>query len=58
MLSDIQEKILLIERKKLLEQISQRDEIIEWLIDQLEEEHSGERGKIRAYIFANWDLQY
>lgn len=58
MLNDIQEKILLNERKELLNQIKQRDEVVEWLIDQLEKEHSGWRGKARAYIFANWDLQY
>lgn len=58
MLNDMQEKILLNERKELLNQLKQRDEVIEWLIDALEEEHMDSGFKARAYIFANWDLQY
>lgn len=36
MLNDVQEKILINERKELLKQIKARDEIIDFLLDALE----------------------
>ena len=58
MLSDVQEKILLNERKELLHQIKQRDEVIDFLLDALESEHMGLRAAYNKEIFAKWDLQY
>ena len=58
MLSDIQEKILINERKKLLNQIKNRDEAIEFLLDALEEEHMGSRAVYSKSISEKWDLYY
>lgn len=58
MLNDVQEKILINERKKLLEQIKARDEIIDFLLDALEAEHMGSRVFYNGKIFAQWDLEY
>lgn len=58
MLNDVQEKILLNERKNLLNQIKARDEVIDFLLDALEDEHMGSRVVYNKEIFAKWDLQY
>ena len=58
MLNDVQEKILLNERKKLLDQIKARDEVIDFLLDVLESEHMGSRFFYSGKIFAQWDLEY
>lgn len=58
MLNDIQEKILINERKELLNQIKARDEVIDFLLDALEDEHMGSRTFYNKEIFAKWDLQY
>lgn len=58
MLNDIQEKILINERKKLLEQIKARDEVIDFLLDALEAEHMGSRAFYNKEIFVRWDLEY
>ena len=58
MLNDVQEKILLNERKELLHQIKQRDEVIDFLLDVLESEHMGLRAAYNKEIFEKWDLQY
>lgn len=56
--SDIQKKILINERKELLNQIKARDEVIDFLLDALEDEHIGSRAVYNKEIFAKWDLQY
>lgn len=58
MLSDVQEKILISERKSLLDQIKVRDEVIDFLLDALEEEHMGSRGACSKEILTRWGLQY
>lgn len=58
MLNDVQEKILLNERKELLNQIKARDEVIDFLLDELESEHMGSRAVYNKEIFKKWDLQY
>ena len=58
MVDDIQEKILLNERKELLNQIKQRDEVINFLLDTLESEHVGLRAVYNREIFVKWDLKY
>ena len=58
MLNDVQEKILINERKKLLEQIKTRDEIIDFLLDALEAERIDSRGFYSEKIFARWNLEY
>lgn len=58
MLSDVQEKILINERKELLNQIKSRDEVIDFLLDALESEHMGLRAIYNKEIFVKWDLQY
>lgn len=58
MLSDIQEKILINERKKLLEELKVRDDVIDFLLDALEEEHSDSRAIYSKKIFENWNIQY
>lgn len=58
MLNDVQEKILLNERKELLNQIKARDEVIDFLLDALEDEHIGARAFYNREIFTKWDLQY
>ena len=58
MLNDVQEKILLNERKELLNQIKARDEVIDFLLDALESEHMGSKAFYTKEIFAKWDLQY
>lgn len=57
MLNDVQENIL-INEKNLLEQIKVRDEIIDYLLDALEEEHMGSRGICSEEILIQWGLQY
>ena len=57
MLNDVQEKIL-INEKNLLEQIKVRDEVIDYLLDVLEEEHMGSRGTCSEEILIQWGLQY
>lgn len=57
MLNDVQEKIL-INEKNLLEQIKVRDEVINYLLDVLEEEHMGSRGTSSEEILIQWGLQY
>lgn len=58
MLNDVQEKILINERKNLLEQVKVRDEVIDFLLDALEEEHMGSRGACSEEILTQWGLQY
>lgn len=58
MLNDVQEKILLNERKELLNQIKARDEVIDFLLDELESEHMGSRAVYNKEIFKKWDLKY
>lgn len=58
MLSDVQEKIILAERNMLLEQIENRDQVIEFLLDALEDEHMDMRAAYSKEIFEKWDLQY
>ena len=58
MLNDIQEKILINERKELLDQIKVRDEVIDFLLDALEEEHMGSRGVYNEKILTQWGLDY
>ena len=58
MLNNIQEKILINERKELLNQIKARDEVIDFLLDALESEHMGLRAVYNKEIFVKWDLQY
>lgn len=58
MLNDVQEKILVNERKKLLKQIKARDEIIDFLLDALEEEHMDSMKVYIREIFERWGLQY
>lgn len=58
MLSDVQKKILINKRKELLEQIKVRDEVIDFLLDALEEEHMGSREVYNREIFVRWNLEY
>ena len=58
MLSDVQEKIILAERNGLLEQIKNRDEVIEFLLDALEDEHMGSRAIYSKEISEEWNLYY
>ena len=58
MLNDVQEKILINERKELLKQIKARDEIIDFLLDALEEEHMDSMGVYIREIFERRGLQY
>ena len=58
MLNDVQEKILIAERKQLLNQIEVRDEVITFLLDALEEKHMGARAFYNGKIFAQWNLEY
>ncbi len=58
MLSDVQEKILINERQKILEEIKVRDEVIDFLLDSLEEEHMGSRVFYSEEIFKKWNLDY
>lgn len=57
MLNDVQEKTL-INEKNLLEQIKVRDEVIDYLLNVLEEEHMGSRGTCSEEILIQWGLQY
>lgn len=57
MLNDVQKRIL-INEKNLLEQIKIRDEVIDYLLDVLEEEHVGSRGTCSEEILIQWGLQY
>ena len=58
MLSDVQEKILMNERKELLNQLKARDEVIEFLLNALEDEHMGMRGEYSKEISEKWNLYY
>lgn len=58
MLNDVQEKILINERKNLLNQIKVRDEVIDFLLDALEEEHMGSRAACVEEILIQWGLEY
>lgn len=58
MLSDVQEKILIAERKKMLDEIKQRDSVIEFLLDALEDEHMGMRAAYSKEISEKWELYY
>lgn len=58
MLNDVQEKILITERKELLEQLKIRDEVIDFLLDALEDEHMGMRAEYSEEISEKWNLYY
>lgn len=58
MLNDVQEKILINERRKLFEQIKARDEVIDFLLDALEVEHMGSRAFYNEEILTQWGLEY
>ena len=58
MLSDVQEKILINERKELLNQLKARDEAIDFLLDALESEHMGLRAAYSKEISEKLNLYY
>lgn len=60
MLSDVQQKILISNRKELLKQIMIRDEVIDFLLAALEAEaeYRGLRKVYSEKIFEGWGLDY
>ena len=58
MLNDVQEKILINEKRKLFGQIKARDEVIDFLLDALEAEHMGSRAFYNEKILTQWGLEY
>ena len=54
----VSQKNLIQERKYLLCCIKERDSIIDWLLDAIEEEHIGSRSIYSKIIFDKYNIQY